>query len=402
MTSTRSQAAGSNRPVHRRRAPEAFRKPSWRAAALVYLAVRGVGLAVLTVFALTRPPGSETLRGVLAKWDGEWMLALAEHGYRGVPSSLTDAHGVHTAETGYAFFPGYPAVVGLVARIPGVSYFGAAWTLNLVFGVIAAVGIARLGALCVARGRPAGDPVHAGLILVMLFAAAPMAVVLNMAYTEALFCMLAAWALLFVLEHRWIEAGLCALAVGLVRPTGIAVIVVVMLAALLAHRDGPRAAAAFVLAPLGYLGFLGYVAVQTGSLTGWFRIQTAGWDTRFDFGAASLNFLHDAFTAPTTLADVVTGLVMVLTVGLLVWSVFDRLPWPVLLYGALVVASILLSSGLMMSRARLLLPAFVLLIPVAALLSRARPIVAGTVLVPMIAASAVFGGYMLTVFQYAI
>ena len=43
------------------------------------------------------------------------------------------------------------------------------------------------------------------------------------------------------------------------------------------------------------------------------------------------------------------------------------------LYGILVTATIVLSSGLMMSRARLLLPAFVLLIPIANVLARQTP-----------------------------
>ena len=386
MTSTRSRRAGTG-------------ALPWSAAVLVYLVVRGIGFAMLAVFASVR---DESLSDVLAKWDGEWMLALAQHGYGGVPSTLTDAQGVHTSETAYAFFPGYPALVGWVGDLPGMTYFGAASILSLLFGVVAAVGISRLGALCASRLHPSGDPGPTGLILVALFAAAPMAVVLNMAYTEAMFCALAAWALVGVLEHRWLLAGLSALAIGLVRPTGIAVIAVVMLAAALARHDGWRAWAAVVLAPLGYLGYLGYVAVETGSLTGWFRIQTSGWDTEFDFGRATIEFLGNALSGDAAFADMATAAVIVATVGLLAWSLADRLPWPVLLYGALVVASILLSSGLMMSRARLLLPAFVLLIPLAARLSRARPAVTGGVLVTIVAASSAFGAYMLTVFEYAI
>ena len=314
----------------------------------------------------------------------------------------TDAQGIHTAETAYAFFPGYPLVVGWLAAVPGISPVGAALVLNVIFGAVAAVAVARLGALCARHTRTGGDPDRAGLYLVVLFAATPMSVVLNMAYTEALFCALAAWALVWVLERQWLAAGLAALLIGLVRPTGVAVIAVVMLAALLARRDGPRAWAAVVLAPLGYLGYLGYVGMMTGSLTGWFTVQTNGWNTSIDFGAAAGRFLIDAFTTAEDFATIATALVMVGTVGLLAWSFSARLPWPVLLYGALVTASILLSSGLMMSRARLLLPAFVLLIPLALVLSRQRSSTAVAVLAPVVVGSAWFGAYMLTVFQYAI
>ena len=373
--------------------------PQWSPAILVYLAVRGIGVLVLGLMAARH---DVSLSSVLAEWDGQWLLAIATHGYDGVPSTLTDAQGIHTAETAYAFFPGYPLVVGWLAAVPGISPVGAALVLNVIFGAVAAVAVARLGALCARHTRTGGDPDRAGLYLVVLFAATPMSVVLNMAYTEALFCALAAWALVWVLERQWLAAGLAALLIGLVRPTGVAVIAVVMLAALLARRDGPRAWAAVVLAPLGYLGYLGYVGMMTGSLTGWFTVQTNGWNTSIDFGAAAGRFLIDAFTTAEDFATIATALVMVGTVGLLAWSFSARLPWPVLLYGALVTASILLSSGLMMSRARLLLPAFVLLIPLALVLSRQRSSTAVAVLAPVVVGSAWFGAYMLTVFQYAI
>ena len=54
---------------------------------------------------------------------------------------------------------------------------------------MAAYGLVRLAEL-----MPGGSR-RAGLLLVALFAAAPMGVVLSMAYTEALFCALAVWAL---------------------------------------------------------------------------------------------------------------------------------------------------------------------------------------------------------------
>ncbi len=380
-------------------APAVRALPPWGVIVLVYLAVRGIGVAVLALFSARH---DLSFSSVLTKWDGQWMIAIAEHGYGGVPETLTDAQGLHTPETAYAFFPGYPMLVGLVAQVPGFSAFGAAITLNLVFGAAAAVGVARLGVLCAQRAQPTGDPRRTGLTLVVLFAATPMSVVLNLAYTEALFCALAAWALAWVLERNWLAAGGAALLIGLVRPTGIAVIAVVMLAAVLARRDGPRAWIAVVIAPLGFLGYLGVVAAKTGSLTGWFQIQTQGWDTKMDFGVAAWRFVVDSLTASHDFAQVATALVMLGVLALLAWSFADRLPWPVLAYGTLVVASILLSSGLMMSRARLLLPAFVLLIPLAALLSRQRPGVAASVLGPIVLLSAWFGAYMLTVFHYAI
>jgi len=55
----------------------------------------------------------------------------------------------------------------------------------------------------------------------------------------------------------------------------------------------------------------------------------------------------------------------------------------------------------MMSRARLLLPAFVLLVPIANLLARQRPAVRNAVLAGVVAVSSWFGAHMLTVYPHA-
>ena len=370
----------------------------------VYLTIRVVGIVILTVFAGLHHTG---LTALLSMWDGEWMLGIAQHGYGGIPLWFTDGNGVHTEFTAYAFFPGYPMTVRTVALVPGLSPFAAAMIVNVVAGCLAAVAVGRIGVICSGRIRSSvrstpGQASTAGLVLVGLFAATPMSVVLNMAYTEAVFCALAGWALVGVLERQWLLAGLCALGAGLVRPTGVAVIAAVMLAAIVARRDGPRAWAAVILAPLGYLGYLAVVWAQTGSATGWFQIQTTGWNTTFDGGAATWRFLTQTLGSGSDFSAIATALLIISVLVLFGWSIADRVPWPVLVYAAAVLASILLSDGLMMSRARLLLPAFVLLIPVAVRIAR-RP---RTEIIAFLAVAALFSGWfgarMLTVFQYAI
>lgn len=376
---------------------------TWGEPILVFLAIRAVGILVLARFAQLR----ETALGdTLWLWDGKWMVAIAQYGYADVPFSQTDARGLHTADTAYAFFPGYPYLVGTVAKLPLITPFGAALTVNLVLGCIAAVGAARLGRICAAmmsETSPIGraNPRRTGLFLTALFAATPMSIVLNMAYTETLFCALAVWALIGVLEHRWLLAGLCTMAAGASRPTAVVLIGVVMLAALLARRDGWRAWAALILSPLGYLGYLAVVWAHTGSPTGWFRIQTQGWGTEFDWGRSTFTFVNETLVHSGEVAPVATAWIILSSLAMLGIAAWSRLPWPVLLYGALVVASIVLSSGLMMSRARLLLPAFVLLIPVAMVLARWRTPVAVAAMIPVVIGSAWFGAHMLTVYPHA-
>ncbi|MBT0567205.1 hypothetical protein KIK15_10530 [Williamsia sp. CHRR-6] len=405
------------------------RHRDWLTPVLIFLGIRALSVTTLAYFADVR---GGTVRGHLSDWDGKWMLAIAQYGYNRVPYSQVDARGLRDDNTPYAFFPGYPMLVGLVDKLPGFSTYGAAMTVNLVAGSLGAVGAARLGALCAARmaararrrpgwftdsmpfsarvstwltARTDADPVdprRVGLILVVLFSAAPMGVVLSMAYTEALFCALTVWALVAVMERRWLLAGLTAMGAGLTRPTSVVIVGVVMLAALVAVREGPRVWAALALSPLGYLGYLAVVWHHTGSPTGWFTIQTRGWDTRFDFGSATKEFVRYALTSSAEVAVVASAWIIIASVALVAVAVWERMPWPVLLYGTLLVASIIASSGLMMSRPRLLLPAFVLLIPAAIALARSRLSTQIWVLASVIALSCWFGAHMLTVYPHAI
>lgn len=415
-----------------------YRRRDWVEPIAWFLVVRLIGILVLERFAQLR---GTTLGDALSAWDGKWMLAIAQYGYDNVPFTQTDARGLHDADTAYAFFPGYPMLVGAVARLPGFGPLGAALTVNVVVGSLAAVGVARLGALCArrmsapdaaggwftsnlrlptrvavwldaedgARRADAGpcDPHRAGLMLVVLFAASPMGVVLSMAYTEALFCALAAWALVGVLRRQWLLAGVCALLCGLTRPTAVVLIAVVMIWALMAALRGSRngrarAWGAVILSPLGYLAYLAVVWVHTGSPTGWFRIQTEGWGTEIDYGRATFDFINTSLVGESQVAPMATTWILLATFALIVVAAWQRLPAPVLLYGTLVVVSIAASSGLMMSRGRLLLPAFVLLVPLAIGLARMRLSAAVALLAVAVIGSSWFGAHMLTVYPHAI
>jgi hypothetical protein len=71
-------------------------------------------------------------------------------------------------------------------------------------------------------------------------------------------------------------------------------------------------------------------------------------------------------------------------------------------YGALALLPVWGTHGLMNAKLRLLIPAFVLLLPVASGLARRRQGTAVAVVVAATLASAWFGGYALTVWRYGI
>lgn len=362
---------------------------------LLYLAIRELGVLILAW--LARSNGT-TVTDALTSWDGKWYLGIAAGGYGDVPAQMTDAFGRRSPDTPLAFFPGYPYAVRWVAGLPGVGPVAAALTVSIAFGVLGAYGLARLG-------ERLGGSRRVGFVLVVLFAASPMGIVLSMTYSEAMFCALAAWALVGVVERRWWLAGVATLLAGLVRPTAMALVVAVVAAAIVAlvrKRDGRRPWLGVAVAPLGLLGYLIFVAVRTGDPMGWFDLQQQGWNSAFDGGTATVKFAVAALSDGRSLLEVGTVGFLLVAVALAVAAGWQRLAWPLWVYGVLVLVMDIGSNGLMNSKARMLLPAFTLLIPVAVGLAKRRTPTVVAVLGGITLATAWFGAYALTVWTYAI
>jgi len=364
--------------------------------AVVYLAARAVGVAVLAWMA---PQHATDLATVMAKWDGQWLLGIAQFGYDGVSADLTDARGLREPSTSLAFFPGFSALLAAVRlAVPFVGHLEAAVGVNAVLGVIAAVGTARLGTRITGSSR-------AGLWLVLLLAAAPMGLVLSLAYSEALFCALATWALVGLLERRWLLVGFATAAAGVVRPTAAALVLVVgiaALAAVAARRDGWRPWVAGLLAPTGLVAYLGWVGYRTGTWNGWFTLQSQGWNSGFDGGVATWNYTYDVVSVGRVAFEVAAAAILAGSLILLALSIKLRVPWPVWVYGAGVTLMVVASSGVMTSKPRLLLPAFVLTLPIAIGMAKRRNSTQLAVAVGVVLVSGWFGAYTLTNYAFAI
>lgn len=395
-------------------APEAPSSDKWRRVliacgpGLVYLGVRLAGVLMLMLMASR---GSTTTRQELTAWDGHWLLGIAEGGYEGAPANLIDANQNRTADTTLAFFPGYPGAVRAVASLPLVSYEAAGFLVTLVAGIVAAYGVARIGELVRGGSR------RAGLILVALFAASPMAVVLSMTYSEALFCAFAAWALVFVLQRWWLAAAACCALAGLVRPTAFALVIAVGAAAAV-YALSPRtsrvtaragALAACFVAPAGLVGYLWWAGSQMRPegglierLTAWSDLQRTGWGWSYDGGLETLRYAWATIASSDSVHAVGTILVLGCAIVLAGYCVADKVQWPVIVYGIGVLIMVVGTEGLMNTKARLLLAAFVLLIPVAVRLAqRSDRFVLGTLAAAAIA-SGWFGAQALVGYAYAI
>lgn len=363
--------------------------------AVLYLGIRLLGVLVLAALCAAH---HKPLATALGAWDGQWYLQIAAHGYDGVSRSLVDGYGHRDADTPLAFFPGYPLLIHLATVVPGLGTLGAAIVVSLAMGVLAAYGLVRIA-------RRVDQTSRLGLLLVVLFAAEPMAVVLSMAYTEAMFCALAVWALVGVLERKWLSAGACCALAGLVRLTSAALVAVVVAAAIVAifrHRDSWRPWLAVVLAPAGLLIYLGWVGIRTGRPNGYFVVQQRGWSSAFDGGWSTLRFAIDTLSTNASVLETVTVWLVLIAVVLMVLCIRNRLPWPLIAFALLVLVQDLGSNGLMYSKVRLILPAFPLLLPLMTGIAKQGTVGRACTVALIICFGAWFGAYSLTAWQYAI
>ncbi|MEV0255815.1 hypothetical protein AB0H82_16330 [Streptomyces sp. NPDC050732] len=350
-------------------------------ALAAYAAVRGFGLLVFTLWAHRDGRGVRHL--LMASWDCDWYLRIASDGYAHELGTRVDGNNL-------AFFPLYPSLIRAGdTLLPWLPRGGVGLSVSVAASLLAAWGIFAVGDRLYGR--------RAGVVLAVLWGSLPVALVQWMGYTESLFTALCAWSLYAVLSGRWLWAGSLAALAGLTRPTGVALAAAVSVTALLTLRRSctVRPLLAVVIAPLGWLSYVGWVGLRLGRWDGYFAVQRL-WRNEWDGGVATLRRMRDLFLAerPALFVAMVTA-VLLGSVVLFVLSAGDRQPLPLLVFSGLLLLIVLGSSGVYFPRARFLLPGFPLLLPVAVALARARTHVLVTLLTAAALTSAVFGGHML-------
>jgi hypothetical protein len=350
-------------------------------ALALYAGVRLLGVVVLAIWAGAEGRSPHQL--LSARWDSLWYSDIAAHGYHWAGYQATSHTRGAGAHSHLAFFPLLPWLERGLNAVTRLSYADAGLLVSAVASVAAALGIFAVGERIAGR--------RAATLLVVLWAALPIGVLQSMAYTESLFTALAAWSLWAVLRGNWLTAGPLAALAGLTRPSAAAVVAVVWAAAAVAlwRREGShlRILASAALAPAGLLGYAGWV----GGLSGYLAVQ-GQWGNGFDFGAAYTRFIgHHLATSP------LAGAGLLVFVGLVLWSLWaclrqrPRQPLPVVVYSAVIVALALGAQAYFNSKPRLLMPAFPLLLPLAAWLARVQVTRAVAALGALALVSAAYG-----------
>lgn len=142
--------------------------------------------------------------GMWGTWDASWYMQIADQGYLANIQSL-------------AFFPLYPALIGLLGRMLGGGY--------LVAGLIISTALVWLALILLQRLVAFDFNPHLARRAVLYLCVFPVAFYLFAVYTEALFLALV---LLFFLAirqwHRWWWAGLFAALATLTRGPGVLLI----------------------------------------------------------------------------------------------------------------------------------------------------------------------------------
>jgi len=329
--------------------------------------------------------------------DGGHYQAIAAHGYTYPAGQLAHA-------SVFSWFPGYPAVIDSIAWLPGVTIVAAGLAVTAVSGLVAAWGLTTLGL------KLTGDP-RISLLMVAVWAVAPSSTVLSMMYAEALFCALAIWALVALVSRRWLTAAGLTLAAGTVRSTVVALIAAVCIAALIAVVQAVRARqpiarwwrplVAVLLAPLGLLGYLGYVALATHRLDGWFWVERHTCHMVFDWGASTLRVAKGTLLDAPSVSQVLVVGALVAAVLLMLWSLTERIPVYLHAYTIVVVVlALFTSANWISSKPRFVLPAVLLALPVARLLAPLRTSVLVPLIVVLTAATTWFGLYLAVIARW--
>jgi hypothetical protein len=362
------------------------------AAMLGYAVLRAIGIVVLAIGAGDR---DRPLTGPLLRADAGWYLGIAEYGY---DHALTYGPYGQVFPSNLAFFPLFPALIVAVAWAFSITAPAASLVVAWTAGLVAAAGLYAVGT--VARDR------RTGVFLAMVWAIVPHAVVESMGYSETLFTALSAWSLWAVLRARWLTAAVLCLLAGLTRPTAVALIAAVGVAALVAGIRNPRkwqAWSAIVISPLGLLAFIWWVGHRLHRTDGYFYVQNVAWHMGFDGGAYTLKSAGRILSENVLqMSYMVTTMVLIAAIALMLAAVGARIPWPLLVFAGVALVVVITGDGYYYAKARLLLPVFPLLLPIALALSRTRNRVAPVAVVVALAfLSSTYGIHLGLVSKYS-
>lgn len=244
-----------------------------------------VGVVVVTAPGYHRPShaagpvAASGLEDLPSKWDAQWYLSIARHGYIWNPRRSGSQQNI-------AFFPAYPAlmhVAGDILTIPAKALrdpmlFGSGDARVLWGGVLVSIfcfGLAlqRVHALALLDGHTAATAKTA----ILLLACYPFALFFGAVYSESLAMLTLASTVLAWRRYDDRRVAAWGLAAGLARSNGWALSLALLADWLIGRReDRTRLALAAAMAPAaGAALFCAYIYYRTGNPLAWATAQRA-------------------------------------------------------------------------------------------------------------------------------
>jgi hypothetical protein len=295
--------------------------------------------------------------------DADYYLGIAQHGY---PARLPFRWHDSPVNARAAFFPLFPALIRLASYLTGGNYPVAGLIAQIAAGAASTLGVWAVASRL--RGHRVADR---AVVLYCLF---PGAMTFALLYSEPLAVAISAAAILAMLNRRWLLAGIAGAAATAERPTLIILVVVFGVAAIQAlwTRREWAALLAPTLTPLGVLAFFAYLGHRYHDYKFWFRVETVVWHEHIGWGEHTLRVVlwMDPATERAHVFNAVLIIMFVVAVIGIALMVADRLPLPVILFGALLVLLSAISPA-QSTRPRFVWTAFPIFIAAAAKLPRA-------------------------------
>lgn len=359
-------------------------------AIFFFVLVKLFGVFVLVIWSQLNGKSAGVL--LSQRWDSLWYTRVAEHGY-GYVLQAPDGRLL----SNMAFFPLFPWLERGVAHVTSVSLSGAGLMVSAVSSLLAAWGIYAVASRYGARSAT---------IAVGLWATLPVGIVQSMAYSESLFVALAAWGLYCCASQHWLTAGVLATFAGLTRPVGLAVAAALWVAvaatftrsaedSAVAHEaSATRRIAACLIAPVGALSYILWVGARRGNLLAYLDVQKE-WGNGFDGGWKFSSFIAASMGGSVFIAVAVLLSMLALTAWVHLSGIKKFPGIPVWVYSLIVTVLAVGASGYFGSKPRLLIPAFPLLIPLAAVLARKSDRILWGAGIVLTAVSAVYGAFWL-------
>jgi Gpi18-like mannosyltransferase len=290
-----------------------------------------------------------------ARWDSEWYLLIADHGYASYEYFKDAGGGRYLQQDSAKFFPAYPIAIRTLTFITGNSVLAGILISNTC-ALLLVYFFLRLAA----KFMSAENTVNAAVLYVVF----PTSLFLSAVYAESMFLAAIIAAFLFIEERKlWFAVIACAIAV-LTRPQGaLALPALVWLAWLRFEKSRMISTVVIVAAvciPLA--GYLMYIDKTFGSMS-WISQSQTYWrgEMKYPF-YAFVRFFQNNIAIHGQHNSIIDFTFAIIQIIVLVFS-FRRIPLPYVLYSVIALLFPLSSSLFSFSRLCLANFPFFLVLP---------------------------------------